>query len=213
MFVVAGAARQAFGAKVSALRAAPKRSRSGIANGARRVTGAYSRSRPPGPRHIAAIDRIESAFGPPPIDAVNAVRADRRRLGHDAFAAPLPAVRLRPMSRFVGAHRRFRRMTAAEPLVLSMLAPKSAGRAIGWPDRLVAHCLSPGGAPKTYFAKAALMLYLQCYIFLLRMILRLWNLANEASSAVYSRSPLYSRILQIYKPVAALHVRGSAASP
>jgi hypothetical protein len=47
------------------------------------------------------------------------------------------------MGRFLGADRRFGRVSSAQALVVSELAPESASLAIGRPDRLVAHRLLP----------------------------------------------------------------------
>jgi hypothetical protein len=140
------APRQALGAKVRAFRGAPERSRPRLRNRARRVTGAESCARPPRHRHVATVEGIESALRPTPVDAVSAVRANRRRLGSDAFAAPLPAVGPRKMGGFIRVDRRFRRMSSAEALVLPELAPVNAGRAIGGPNRLVTHRLLPWAA-------------------------------------------------------------------
>ncbi len=52
------APRQALGAKVCAFGGAPERSRSRLGNWPRRVAGADSRPRPPGHRHVAAVEGI-----------------------------------------------------------------------------------------------------------------------------------------------------------
>ena len=52
------ALRQALGAKVRAFGGAPERSRSRLGNWPRRVAGADSRPRPPGHRHVAAVEGI-----------------------------------------------------------------------------------------------------------------------------------------------------------
>ena len=109
----------------------------------RRVTRADSSVRPPRHWHIAAVDRMEAALGMLPIKAICAVRLDRGRLGRDAFAAPLPAPRLRPVSGFFRAYRCLRRMPSADPFVFPELAPESAGGAIGGSGRLVSHFTPP----------------------------------------------------------------------
>jgi hypothetical protein len=105
---------------------------------------ADSGMRPPCHGHVAAVDGVESVLGPPPVDTIGAVEADRRRLGRYAFAAPLPAVRLRPMGGFLGADRCLRRMPSEDAFVLPEFAPEGAGRTIGRCGRLVAHRLRPG---------------------------------------------------------------------
>ena len=115
----------------------------GSGTGRRRMAGADSRLSPPGHRHVATVDGVESPVRPTPIEAIGAARADRHRLGGDAFAAPLPVVRLRKMGGFIRADGRFRRVSGAEALLLSELAPESAGGAIRRPDRLVTHRLLP----------------------------------------------------------------------
>ena len=117
--------RQALGAKVSTFRGAPERSRSRLGNRARRVAGADSRPRPPGHWHVTAVEGVEPGLGAAPVGAVSAARPDRHRLGGDAFAAPLPIVRLGKMSRFIRVDRRFRRASRTEAFVLSELAPKT----------------------------------------------------------------------------------------
>src|SRR5579863_7887127 len=138
---LAWTARQTLGAKVGVSRGAPERSRARLVDGARGVTRAHSSRGPPGHGHVAAIDRMESMLRTAPKDAIRTVRTDRHRLGRDAFAAPLIAVRLRPMGGFIAVDRRFRRVADAQAFVLPELAPESAGRAIGRPERLVAHRL------------------------------------------------------------------------
>src|SRR5579863_77887 len=138
---LAWTARQTLGAKVGVSRGAPERSRARLVDGARGVTRAHSSRGPPGHGHVAAIDRMESVLRTAPKDAIRTVRTDRHRLGRDAFAAPLIAVRLRPMGGFIAVDRRFRRAARTQAFVLPELAPESAGRAIGRPDRLVAHRL------------------------------------------------------------------------
>jgi hypothetical protein len=136
--------RQALGAKVRTFRGAPERSRSRLGNRARRVAGADSRARPPGHWHVTAVEGIEPGLRPTPVDAVGAARPDRHRLGGDAFAAPLPIVRLGKMGRFIRVDRRFRRASRTEALVLSELAPERADCAILRPDRFVSHRLPIG---------------------------------------------------------------------
>src|SRR5580704_15142426 len=88
--------RHAFGAKIRRLRRPPERARTGFGYGPRRVAGADSSMRPPSDRHVATVDGVQSAIGTAPKDAIRAMRPDRDRSGGRAFAAPLPAVRLRP---------------------------------------------------------------------------------------------------------------------
>lgn len=135
-------ARQSLGAKVPILGCAPERTRSGLRNRVRRMAGADSGVRPPRHGHIAAVERMESALGMAPINAVCAVRADRQRFGGDALAAPLPAPRLRPVGGFFRVYRRLRRMPSAETFVLPEPAPKRAGGAIGG-SALITHCALP----------------------------------------------------------------------
>jgi len=107
------------------------------------MAGADSGMRPPRHRHVAAVDRMESALGMAPIDAVRAMRADRQRLSGDAFAAPLPAVGLRPMGGFFGAYRSLWRVPRADPFVLPQPSPEAAGGAIGGTGPLITHGLLP----------------------------------------------------------------------
>lgn len=138
---LACSARQAIGAKVRIVRRPPERSRAGLGNRVRRMAGADSRPRPPRHGHVAAVDRIKATLGMAPIDAVRTVRADRQRFSGDAFATPLPAVRLRPASGFFGAYRCLRRMPSADPLVLPEPAPEGAGDAIGRSGCPITHSL------------------------------------------------------------------------
>jgi hypothetical protein len=103
--------------------------------------GRRFRHAPTMPWACRAVDGVESVLGPPPVDTIGAAEADRRRLGRYAFAAPLPAVRLRPMGGFLGADRCLRRMPSEDAFVLPEFAPEGAGRRCG---RLVAHRLRPG---------------------------------------------------------------------
>src|SRR5262249_447033 len=123
--------REPLGAKVRVVRCAPERSRSGLRDRARGVTRTDPSVVPPRHGHVALFDRMESALGMAPIEAVRAPRTDRLRLSGDSFAAPLPAARLRPMGGFFGSHRCLRRMPGADAFVLSEPAPESAGGAIG----------------------------------------------------------------------------------
>jgi hypothetical protein len=82
---------------------------------------------------------MEAALGMLPIKAIGAVRLDRGRVGGDAFAAPLPAPRLRPVGGFFGAYRCLRRMPSADPFAFPELAPESAGGAIGGFGHMVNH--------------------------------------------------------------------------
>src|ERR1700757_975408 len=113
----------------------------------RRVTRADSSMRPPRHGHIAAVDRMQAALGMLPIETICAVRLDRQRFGVDAFAAPLPTARLRPVSGFFGAYRCLWRVPSAHPFIFPELAPESAGGAIGGSGRLVSHepLPRPGG--------------------------------------------------------------------
>jgi hypothetical protein len=91
--------RHAIGAKIRVLRRPPESTRTGFGVGAWRMAGPDSRMRPPDLWHVAPVDGVQSAVGMPPKDAVCATRPNRQRGGSDAFAAPLLAVRLRPVRR------------------------------------------------------------------------------------------------------------------
>ncbi len=139
-------ARKSLRAEIRIARCTPKRSRSGLRNRVGRVARADASMLPPRHGHVAAVDRTEAALGMLPIEAICAVRRERGRYGRDAFAAPLPAPRLRPVGDFFGAYRCLRRMPSADPFAFPDLAPESAGGAIGGPCRLVNHYPSLGPA-------------------------------------------------------------------
>jgi hypothetical protein len=153
---LAWAVRKSLRAEIRVVRCTPKRSRSRLRNRMRRVTCADSSMRPPSHGHIAAVDRMEAALGMLPITAICAVRLDGKRFGGDAFAAPLPAPRLRPVGGFFGTYRCLRRMPSADPFVFPELAPESARGAIGGSDRLVSHnpSLGPAGLLREIRRKA-----------------------------------------------------------
>src|SRR5208282_1033862 len=134
-----GFARLSLGARIRVQGGAPEGARPRLADGARRVAGANACSRPPRHGHIAAVDRVEPAVRLAPKGAVGAARSEGLRRRRDALAAPLPAARLRPMCHLFGLIRSVRRMTAAQAVVFSELAPERAGPAIGGPSRAVDH--------------------------------------------------------------------------
>jgi hypothetical protein len=131
--------RHAIGAKIGGLRRTPESARAGFRVGARRVASADSGMRPPGSRHVAAVDGIQSTVGMAPKDAVCTTGPDRQRSGGDAFAAPLPAVGLRPVRDLFWAVRRFRRVAAAQPLILSLLEPKGTAGAVQRRTKVSSH--------------------------------------------------------------------------
>jgi hypothetical protein len=118
--------RHAIAAKIRGLRRPPEGPRTGFGDGPRRVASADSGIRPPGHRHVAPVDWVQSAVGMAPKDAVCAMRPDRKRSGGAAFAAPLPAVRPRPVRDLFRAVPRFGRVAAAHVLILSQLASEGA---------------------------------------------------------------------------------------
>jgi hypothetical protein len=129
--------RHAIGAKIRGLRRPPEGARTGFGDGARRVAGADSGMRPPSHRHVAAVDGVQSAAGTAPKNAGCATRPDRKRSGGDAFAAPLPAVGLRPMCNFFRTVRRlgaWRQHTPSFSLSLRQKAqPAQFGGETDWP--------------------------------------------------------------------------------
>ena len=90
-----------------------------------RMAGADSRMRPPDHWHAAPVEGVQSSVGMPPKDAVCATRPNRQRGGGDAFAAPLRAVRLRPVRDRFGAVRRLPRVRRHRPSFSLLLCQKA----------------------------------------------------------------------------------------
>jgi hypothetical protein len=131
--------RHAIAAKIRVLRRPPESTRAGFGVGAWRTAGADTCMRPPGHWHGATVDRVQSAVGMPPKDAVCATRSNRQRGGGDALAAPLSAARLRPVRNPFRAVRRLRGVATAQALTLSLLAPEGAASAVRWRNGRVGH--------------------------------------------------------------------------
>ena len=123
--------RHAIAAKIRGLRRPPVGPRTGFgdwaaARGERRTPASVHRAIGMSPRLMG--------FNPPSGRRQKTQsaqsRPDRKRSGGDAFAAPLPAVRLRPMRDLFRAVRRLGRVAAAHALILSQLAPEGAAGAV-----------------------------------------------------------------------------------
>ena len=134
--------RHSFGAKIRVPRRAPESAVTRFRDGARGVAGADPSARPPGHRHVAAVDGVQPAVRMAPKDALRAVRPDREGRGGDPFAASLPAVRLWPVRDLLGMVRHIRRVATAYALILSELAPEGAAGAVLRTNWFVRHRLS-----------------------------------------------------------------------